>query len=328
MTQLKKPYCEAGRCANCRPGTDTGCDQTSNKPDCRTNSAGQYECQGCASNADCEHAPRSLCNTSTGACVQCGSDDDCTDPTKPFCDTADGTCKGCGAAGGNAVANIWCIANTLTARPVCDRNSGRCVRCNANGGCNNGDQCRVDNSAPQNNQCLDCVDNSGCSGTNDRCNTATNTCIDCDANGGCSGTNDQCLIGAMPAMNACVDCINDNGCAGEATRKLCNTSTHACVECTQASQCAPDACTDVACTSNVCSRTPKPAIDDGYSCTEDLCDRELGTILHAPMDGRCTQDSNLCTVERCLGAAGGAATTGCGSVPACDAGVCDAGMCM
>jgi hypothetical protein len=328
-SQLQKPYCEAGRCGSCRPGTDTGCDQASTKPDCRTNSAGQYECQRCGSNADCEHAPRSLCNTETGACAQCVSDVDCSDPTKPFCDV-DGTCKGCSAVGGNALANIWCLASTLASRPVCDRNGGRCVRCTAAaGGCGDNEQCRVDGAASQNNRCVDCIDNSGCSGNNDRCNTATNSCIDCDANGGCSGTNNQCLIGNAPAMNACVDCVDNSGCTGQAPRTRCNTATRVCVECTQQSHCDDgDACTTDACMSNVCSHMPAMSTEDGFSCTDGTCNN--GVITQVPVHSRCEQDSNLCTTERCLATAG-TQPSGCGSEPVvCEAGTCDmaTGICQ
>jgi hypothetical protein len=264
MTQRQKPYCEAGRCGSCRPGSDMGCDLASTSPACRANSAGQYECQRCTGNVDCNHAPRALCNTGTGSCVECASDANCTDATKPFCD-ADGTCKGCSAVGGNNQANAWCLLSTLTLRPVCDRTGGRCVPCTASAGCsgNNG-QCRVDSAAPQNNVCVDCTDHSGCSGNNDRCDTASNTCIDCDASGGCAGNSSQCLIGNRPAMNRCVQCVNNSACSGQRSR--CNTTTNMCVECLQVSHCDDmNSCTNDACNGNVCSHS-MVSTPDGGSC--------------------------------------------------------------
>jgi hypothetical protein len=57
--------------------------------------------------------------------------------------------------------------------------------------------------------CVDCVDNKGCAGTLDRCNTAQHKCVDCDATGGCGDV----PVTPICAQSACRGCLSDAECA-------------------------------------------------------------------------------------------------------------------
>jgi hypothetical protein len=75
---------------------------------------------------------------------------------------------------------------------------------------------------------------------------------------------------------------------------------------------------------------PAMSTEDGFTCTDGTCNSADGGITQVPVHARCAQDSNLCTIERCLATAG-TQPSGCGSEPVtCDAGVCDmtTGICQ
>ncbi len=74
------------------------------------------------------------------------------------------------------------------------------------------------NTATQ--RCVQCVQDSECSGSTPACNTATNTCVQCNAavTTQCTGTTTVCDT----PTNTCVQCIADAQCTGGQTCRVNN----------------------------------------------------------------------------------------------------------
>jgi hypothetical protein len=141
---------------------------------------GSRACVGCQTSSDC--APdggnftpgRPVCDSTTFQCVQCQVDNNCTGAT-PRCDTANNTCVEC-------LAHADCA--TSTAGPVCRPATHTC-----------GPGCLSDT------QCAD-------GGTNLHCNMANFTCVQCVDNSNCSGLTPVCDTAALGMNNhRCVVCL-------------------------------------------------------------------------------------------------------------------------
>lgn len=325
--QTPRPYCITdGRCGVCKPvanAPDPGCDLASATPACRLN-AGQYQCQGCTSNAQCAAAQgRPTCNN--GRCVECRNHAECAlDPRRPFCDS-DGLCKSCAGAGPN-----FCRNNTLGFFPYCEASTGRCLACLDNSHC--GGNTPICDASGVCRGCTVATEARDCGGNTPVCDGGSGRCVACAAPArGCSGANGSCLVvSGNPAMNRCVDCTGSvNGeCAGATPH--CNTSTNMCVRCTMDSHCNDnDMCTKDRCSANACENTAltPTEIADAFMCTDDSCNPASG-VVHMPNHTRC-DDSMNCRVGTCVGAGGD--TNGCRFTESCTPpAMCvpGTGMCM
>src|SRR5262249_2360406 len=131
-----------------------------------------------------------------------------------------------------ANANTRCQAKQAGACASTGSRKGRCADCDPKDdtGCSGSNQCD-----PTTATCVGCVDDSGCSGKNDKCDTSTHTCVDWTAAGGAQDTPGTPIWSV--AMEKCDKCIVGAECqAGPGTAgPLCSL----------AGTCDPDAaCTD------------------------------------------------------------------------------------
>ena len=125
--------------------TDQEC--TSAEPLCL-----DFVCAKCAADSDCAgRAGNPACDGSSGRCVACVADKHCAGMT-PVCDTANAKCVGCLAAADCTAdaTKAFCVANQCAgcaaagatactgAKPVCattGSTAGQCVECIDNSGC-------------------------------------------------------------------------------------------------------------------------------------------------------------------------------------------------
>jgi hypothetical protein len=182
------PHCLGGRCVTCVISSDCGtgttpvcwpgnhtchaacgeggatCPAMMGQPNiCDTNTGA---CVGCRSSMDCPTASP-VCDSTTMRCAQCQADNNCTGTT-PHCDPATSTCVAC-------VTNADC---TNPAAPICRSAFGATGAMGPMGrscqaGCTSRAQC-TDGGATvcdSNGNCVQCVDNSTCSGVNPVCDT-------------------------------------------------------------------------------------------------------------------------------------------------------------
>jgi len=152
-------------------------------------------CVGCRSASDCPTATP-VCDSTTKRCVQCESDSNCSGST-PRCDTATSTCVAC-------LTSSDC---TSPSTPVCRAGAGGTRTCQA--GCTSNAQC-TDAGASRCNaagNCVQCVDDSTCSGTTPVCDTQS--------------------FGFFPPADTCVACLPAS--AADAGAEGCEAG-HACVQ--------------------------------------------------------------------------------------------------
>jgi hypothetical protein len=151
---------------------------------------------------------------------------------------------------------------------------------------------------------------------NDACTPDGNPCTDtvCTIGVGCQNVNDNsntCDDGIACTTNACVD----GTCTATPHNENCTPDTNPCTDtvCT-----VGVGCQNVNDNSNTCS--------DGVNCTRDAC--VAGSCVGTPDDTRCTDDQEICTVERCSPTATNRDADGCthtftpGADPSCSTGVC------
>jgi subtilisin-like proprotein convertase family protein len=146
----------------------------------------------------------------------------------------------------------------------------------------------------------------------------------------------DCSEGSVCLGGSCcqTDCdgkeCGDDGCNGDCglcsgPKELCNPELGLC-ECEpdcEGKECGPDGCGGTCgecddqlfcngteyCNYGVCVVVEIPEIDDGYTCTDDICYEQNDEVLHVPDHSSC-DDGNPCTVIYCVGY-GGDPITGC-----------------
>jgi hypothetical protein len=145
-------------------------------------------CVGCRSSMDCPTAAP-VCDSTGMRCVQCQADNNCTGTT-PHCDPATLTCAAC-------VTNAHC---TNPAMPVCRTSfgfMGMSRSCQA--GCTSDAQC-TDAGATvcdSTGNCVQCLDNSTCSGLNPVCDTTASL-----GRGGPNLTYHRCVVCLPPPFGS------------------------------------------------------------------------------------------------------------------------------
>lgn len=141
------PYCEDGRCVECR---DLNNDQCTDRP--RTYCSRREVCVECLGKTDCRTtAGRNECDTNRGVCVTClvNATDACT-PDRPVCDPLRGVCveaqvgscvgsecacsdhSQCASSlwGPSCIANRcqWCSPQSCSSGEACDVDTGKCEK--------------------------------------------------------------------------------------------------------------------------------------------------------------------------------------------------------
>jgi hypothetical protein len=289
--------------------------------------AGSGGIEGNCNEVGCD-APR-LCETVSGRCVTCLDNTQCattTDPTlgpTPICDQGLHACVACLRNGdcpdgthqcktdGSNPARNECVQCLTLAQcqpsETCDPATNECTaRCTGPGQC-------LDPAKPicyppnGDGLCVQCTDETTCSGATPQCNTTTKQCVPCVGEGVRTGACNADQV--CNSLNLCVQCLTDAQCDGETPR--CNTATNTCVACLNSAQCgSPTASrcntasytcatcnSDAQCESDLpfCSSGRCVSCKDDSQCGGDRCDPNTGTCVNCLGNGDCGDD----TLARC-----------------------------
>jgi hypothetical protein len=223
--------CNLSPAGTCLPSTTPRSGQTCNSD----GSSCGGSCDGTeAHRLDCYYPPA----TTQCAPARCDSTAN-KDYNARFCG-GDGTCKAatqvhdCGAYG--------CGTNNLCASSCPNSNEGVCggdcvdiqsspTHCGT--GCVNCPTSTPTRPVCVGGSCVQCSDNSQCSGDTPVCNTSTHTCVGClESNPTCTTRLDRKHV---CYNNTCVECTAPENCSSYPDTPVCYGTT--CVECTQASSC-------------------------------------------------------------------------------------------
>jgi hypothetical protein len=303
----------------------------------------------CTADGDCDDTDvcsgTETCDLGTGTCLAgtpAADDDPCDDADA--CTTLD-TCQGGACVG---VFPVVCDDGDPCTDDVCDPATGFCLSPPGpdGAGCEDFDACTQTDTC-QGGQCVGadpvvCDDADPC--TADACDSSTGACLtppapdgtpctDADA---CTQT-DQCQAGLCVGADPVV-CDDSDPCTADA----CDSGSGACLTppapdgtpCTDA-----DACTQTdQCQNGLCVGFAPVACDDGFLCTDDVCDRDTGSCTFTGVDARCPDGA--CFDGACRTNDPDADTAGCVPLPAredetcADEGVactddrCASGMCV
>jgi hypothetical protein len=320
-----KGFCVGGLCAGCTAAI------------CSTVTSGGIVC--------------ATTGPSTGKCVECVGDGECAkNPGKGFC--VSNVCTGCTAA--------LCASTVDGGAAVCATTgaaAGKCVECVGDGDCTKdlakgfcvNNACtgctaalctgKIDGgvslvcatSGLATGQCVECVDNTGCTKDPARGFCVSNACTGCQSAGAaaCNGARPSCATSGASA-GQCVECIDNTGCTASAAKGFC--VTNACTGCT-AALCAgrtdgKTACAAagtfsgqcVSCTSNsqcvgttpICSATT----DTCRACTTDSECSAIGPGV-CMTDGHCAADGEAIYVGTLGSAVCSESNTGTAQAPVC-----------
>ncbi len=167
---------------------------------------------------------------------------------------------------------------------LCDVALGSCVAGSAPQ-VDDGVACTVDSCDEDADAILHLADNGSCDDA-----LFCNGVETCDAALGC-------VAGVAPTADDGIECTN----------AACDEETDSIVQVPDDSMCSDALFCNGAetCSAMVgCVAGLPPVLDDGLSCTSDMCDEVNDVVVHAPDDGRC-DDSDMCNgIEICDGMAG------------------------
>jgi len=232
---------------------DNGCEAANNpgKPLCNDNTPSAPFCAECEdTNLSNNTTPDAGCLAGTPACKNAsGSNADCVEcivdghcGAGKVCNTSTNQCFPCYDSAGGASLDAGCIVAT----PICDQglNPRACVECtnstNVAGaidlGCSAGTPACDVSPTGSPNDCVQCLANSDCTGTNKVCNTTTKQCVPClpdaitgNLDAGCSQPINACKDLVSPTPDVCVDCLADGDCS--VSGDVCLTTTNQCLAC-------------------------------------------------------------------------------------------------
>ncbi len=230
-TDPAKGFCVAGVCTGCTAGLCSSLID-GGAAVCATTGAAAGKCVECAGDGECAKNPAKgfcvsnactgctaeLCGakvdggaglvcattgTAAGQCVGCVDNASCTkDPSKGFC--VSNACTGCQSAGASA----------------CSGGKPACATSGAAAG-----------------QCVECVDNNGCTANAAKNFCVGNACTGCTA-ALCAGRTDGKTACAATGTFAgqCVTCTSNAQCSG--TTPICATATDTCRACASDGECS------------------------------------------------------------------------------------------
>lgn len=278
-----------GRDGMCAPGTPLNCDDgvACTDDEC-VEEVGA--CQNVPNHTLC--LPTELCNIQEGCEEQppCTNDDDCNDASfcngEETCNVETGEC-----VPGEAPAvddGVPCTIDSCSDQLGQVVHTPHAARCSDGLFCNGAEICHpVDGCQAGEPPVLS--DGVGC--TTDRCDEEADFVEHiadsgaCDDGLFCNGEEvchpvDGCQPGEPPVVNDGVGCTVDT--CSEVERAVLNVpSSELCDDglfCNGAEVC------DVV---EGCQAGEAPAVDDGIECTQDRCDEETDTVVHAPQNGAC-----------------------------------------
>lgn len=263
-----------------------------------------------------------VCHEPSGLCVECLDNTACSEAVsvtgerQPVCDPNSHACVACRTDShcGSGLhckidpdprrnACVECVQRShCPGGQVCDGSSNECTTtCTGPGQCNDREKGICSNLATgaATGVCVECLDNSVCSGSTPQCDTVRKKCVQCVDDSVCNGrvcssynrcvecVDDMRCGGTTPNCdldsNTCVACLNNAQCLSPESSK-CNTATNECEPCTDDIQCEPGL--------PVCSNGRCVACKDDSTCTDPAashCDTGTGTCVACLNDAQCTQ---------------------------------------
>jgi hypothetical protein len=278
-----KGFCVAGVCTGCSAALcalaiDGG------TAVCATSGTAAGKCVECAANGECSKNPTkgfcvnnactgcttSLCGgkvdggaslicattgAAAGQCVECVDSAGCTkDPGKGFC--VSNACMGCQGAGAGACGG---------AKPACATAGGAA------------------------GQCVECVDNTGCTASVAKGFCVGNACMGCTA-ALCAGRTDgkTACASAGTLAGQCVTCTSNAQCAG--TAPICASATDTCRACPNDGECS--------------ATGPGVCMTDGHCATdgEAIYVGTLGSATCSPSNAG-TSQAPVCSAQAGVGLA-------------------------
>ena len=243
---------------------------------------------GCASNEECSLTDNSFCNPETQLCEPCTTNDHCSHlPNAPACNN--GLCVQCTPSSMDEV----CDAQT----PLCEPSLLMCVQCLDNQDCNqsNASLCN------ENNECAPCQIDADCGHLFDTgslaCDAVLGLCVECTQNSHCSGDTPVCDT----VLQQCVACTDTDTSYCDENSLVCKIDVQQCVQCLSNSDCASDAQNSL-CDTNVCAQCQ---VDDDCSlitganvCASDGCVECTAENEDAcAVSQRCKASSNTCVTQ-------------------------------
>lgn len=206
--------------------------------------------------------------------------------------------------------DLPCMAeNSL--RRACDVMTGQCVECTDDSYCTG--TLKTCNLKLQ--RCQDCVGDENCANGN-KCDTTNMVCVECKRDEDC--TNDPLKNACDTRINRCVDCVTDMHCSSDPALTTCDMRSYTCVDCLEDRDCggATPACDvqtrtclgcikDVDCkdrTLNACDTEKHTCVDcidnDGCDGTNKFCDTGAQKCVQCLVNDDCP--SKHCVDKTCV----------------------------
>lgn len=243
----------------------------------------RHECVRCTSDENCSGdtpiCKTDIANSSNNECVECTGDTNCGGDA-PVCDETTNECTT------SCSTQAECAGSD---KPVCNITKGVCVECENDSTCTGTKtQCNIPD-----NECVECVDDSPCAATGEVCDTSINSCVQCTSDVQCqNGPNAGTLPFCDTEDRVCVTCLDDTQCTSAANSR-CNPVSHVCTGCTDDSQCEGG---------QLCNQGTCVECEDASQCTtggEPFCETVSGQCVECLDSSVCLEDDAAhCATEQ------------------------------
>ena len=292
--------CVLGRCVECDPFDNAGCNDQGATPVCRNNT-----CEACDVDLECAILDPAVGQCVDGHCRACDPSNDaenagCTEATLSFCSIQDNfQCIAC-SNDGQCADSLLCAGDRCAQcdpddnrgcdggsfQPICDSQQFSCRGCAGDNECG-GDQC-------VNGACVECdpVDNEGCAtGTNRPICGLDRECAACQADA-------ECILLGID-LNECVngrckvcDSGDDSGCT-DPSAPVCRNNNNSCRGCVNDDECNGD----LVCVGGSCEGCDP---NEAGSCNDatPVCDPVTRVCRACDNDGEC--GGQQCVSGRCF----------------------------
>jgi Cys-rich repeat protein len=151
----------------------------------------------CTADTQCPSGLR--CETGSKTCVPCLGNSDCTDGTHTRCDLNDNRCvecvqpSDCGSSSRTCTAGHRCATICVKSGPnTCVAPTPNCEDGNICSACSDDGPCASGVCVLTEGVCVQCIDNTRCSGSKPLCDLVTNTCVQCLSKSDCAAPTPFC----------------------------------------------------------------------------------------------------------------------------------------
>jgi hypothetical protein len=229
-----------------------------------------------------------------------------------------GGTAGGGQGGDSSVEDCDDNTDCAASLPQCNA-GGECVSCTSNAACEERGMlahCETTVSSDRRGQCVECIEDEHCEGSDNGEYCNNNACVPCESNGDCDDvTKPQCS-----AEGQCVGCTGSDACEDRVGTEICQTNAGPkrghCVACIGNNDC-PDADAPQCKTDNTCGDCT-----DNAACSFREGTERCNLRADAETFGQCVQctgetEDEDCTDKSCKQSTGTCTNTDQGSRTAC-----------